>query len=75
MLATVPAADNAKVQKIKYSVFIYSEAETHPMYAIYKQTRKLCVLQYQDMDVTFSFSLHLFAYMLQRVALQLRVIW
>ena len=43
MLATVAAA---KVQKKKYSVSIYSEAEPHAMYAIYKQTRKLCVLQY-----------------------------
>ena len=29
----------------KYSVFIHSEAEPHTMYAIYKQTRTLCVLQ------------------------------
>ena len=28
---------------IKYSVFIYCEAEPHAMYAIYKQTRTLCV--------------------------------
>ena len=27
----------------KYSVFIYSEAEPHAMYAIYKQTLTLCV--------------------------------
>ena len=46
MFATVAAADSAKVKKKKYSVFIYSEAEPHTMYAIYKQTRKLCVLQY-----------------------------
>ena len=46
MLATEAAADSAKVQKKKYSVFIYSKAEPHAMYAIYKQTRKLCVLQY-----------------------------
>ena len=46
MLATVAAADSAKVQKKKYSVFIYSEAEPHAMYVIYKQTRTLCVLQY-----------------------------
>ena len=45
MSATVAAADSAKVQK-KYSVFIYSEAEQHAMYAIYKHTRTLCVLQY-----------------------------
>ena len=30
----------------KYSVFIYSEAEPHAMYAIYKQMHTLCVLQY-----------------------------
>ena len=30
----------------KYSVFIYSVTEPHAMYAIYKQTRTLCVLQY-----------------------------
>ena len=46
MLATVAAANIMKVQIKKYSVFIYSEAEPHAMYAIYKQTRKLCVLQY-----------------------------
>ena len=45
MLATVAAADSAKVQ-YQYSVFMYSEAEPHAMYAIYKQTRTLCVLQY-----------------------------
>ena len=48
MLATVAAADSAKVVEStekKYSFFIYSEAEPHAMYAIYKQTRKLCVLQ------------------------------
>ena len=36
MLAMVAAADSAKVQKKKYSVFIYSKAEPHAMYAIYK---------------------------------------
>ena len=46
MLATVAAADSASTVKKKYSVFIYSEAEPYAMYAIYKQTRKLCVLQY-----------------------------
>ena len=46
MLATVAAADSTKVQKKKYSIFIHSEAEPHAMYAIYKPTRKLCVLQY-----------------------------
>ena len=55
MLAKVAVADSAKVHKKKYSVFIYSEAEPHAMYAKYLQTRKLCVLQYQDMDVTFSY--------------------
>ena len=44
MLVTVAAAGSAKVQKKKYSVFIYSEAEPHAMYAIYKQTHTLCVL-------------------------------
>ena len=48
MLATVAAANIKKVQIKKYSVFIYSEAESHAMYAIYKQTRKLCVLQYYN---------------------------
>ena len=48
MLATVAAANIKKVQIEKYRVFIYSEAEPHAMYAIYKQTRKLCVLQYAN---------------------------
>ena len=51
MLATVAAADSVKVQKKKYSVFIYSEAEPHAMYATYKQTRTLCVLQYLIVDI------------------------
>ena len=46
MLATVAAADSASTVRKKYSVFIYSEAEPHAMYAIYKQTLTLCVLQY-----------------------------
>ena len=46
MLATVAAANIKKVQIKKNKVFIYSEAEPHAMYAIYKQTRTLCVLQY-----------------------------
>ena len=46
MLATVAATDSASTVIRKYSVFIYSEAEPHAMYAIYKQTRTLCVLQY-----------------------------
>ena len=46
MLATAAAADSASTVRKKYSVFIYSEAEPHAMYAIYKQTLTLCVLQY-----------------------------
>ena len=46
MLATVVAADSASTVIKKYSVFIYSEAEPHAMYAIYKHTRKFHVLQY-----------------------------
>ena len=46
MLATVATADSASTVREKYSVFIYSEAEPHAMYAIHKQTRKLCVRQY-----------------------------
>ena len=49
MLATVAAADSVKRQNKKYSVFIYGEAK-------YKQTRKLCVLQYLDFRVLNSFS-------------------
>ena len=45
MLATVAAADSTSAIK-KYSVFIYSEAEPHAMYAIYNQMLTLCVLQY-----------------------------
>ena len=45
MLATVAAADSAKVQKKKVQRFyIYSEAEPHAIYTVYKQTRTLCVL-------------------------------
>ena len=47
MIATVAAADSASTVRKKYSVFIYSEAEPHAMYAIYKQMLTLCVLQYQ----------------------------
>ena len=47
MLATVATADSASTEKKKYSIFIYSEVEPHAMYAIYKQTRTLCVLQYE----------------------------
>ena len=46
MLATVAAVDSASTVRKKYSVFIYSEGEPHAMYAIYKQTLTLCVLQY-----------------------------
>ena len=46
MFATVAAADSASSVRKKYSVVIYSEAEPHAMYAIYKQTLTLCVLQY-----------------------------
>ena len=46
MLATVAATDSDSTVRKKYGVFIYSEAEAHAMCAIYKQTRKLCVLQY-----------------------------
>ena len=45
-LAMVAAADSASTVRKKYSVFIYSEAEPHAMYAIYKQTLTLCVLRY-----------------------------
>ena len=46
MLSMVAAADSASTVRKKYSVYIYSEAEPHAMYAIYKQTLTLCVLQY-----------------------------
>ena len=46
MLATIAAADSASTVIKKYSVFIYSEAEPHAKYAIYKHTRKFRVLQY-----------------------------
>ena len=46
MLATTVAADSASTVRKKYSVFIYSEAESHAMCTIYKQTSTLCVLQY-----------------------------
>ena len=46
MLATVAAADSASTVRKKYSISIYSEAEPHAMYALYKLTRTLCVLQY-----------------------------
>ena len=40
------AADSASTVIKKYSLFIYSEAEPHAKYAIYKHTRKFRVLQY-----------------------------
>ena len=43
MLATVDAADSASTVIKKYSVFIYSEAEPHAMYAIYINRRVHCV--------------------------------
>ena len=46
MLAKIAAADSASTVIKKYSVFIYSEAEPHAKYAIYKHTRKFRVLQY-----------------------------
>ena len=46
MLATVAAADRASTVRKKYSVFMYSEAEPYAMFALYKQTSTLCVLQY-----------------------------
>ena len=45
MLATVAAADSAKVQK-KSIAFLCIAKRSHAMYAIFKQTRILCVLQY-----------------------------
>ena len=38
MLMTIAAADSASTVRKKYSIFIYSKAEPHAMYAIYKQT-------------------------------------
>ena len=48
MLAKIAAADSARTVIKKYSVFIYSEAEPHAKYAIYKHTRKFRVLQYSN---------------------------
>ena len=56
MLATIAAADSASTVIKKYSIFIYSEAEPHAKYAIYKHTRKFRVLQYASMvNVTVLF--------------------
>ena len=52
MLATVATADIASTARNKYSVFIYSKAEPHAMYAIYKHTLTLCVLQYNTHALT-----------------------
>ena len=43
MIATVATANSASTVRKKYSVFIYSEAEPHAMYAIYKQTLTYCI--------------------------------
>ena len=48
----VAAADSASTVRKKYSVFIYSEAEAHAMYAIYK--RENCVF-YSRQCQTFLF--------------------
>ena len=50
MLATVAAADSASTVRKKYRVFLNSEAEPYAMYAIYKQTLTLCVLQFLYYD-------------------------
>ena len=57
MLAMVAAADSASTVRKKYSLFIYSEAEPHAMYALYKQTLTLCVLQYLVISSNGAFSL------------------
>ena len=49
MLAPVADADRPNTVRKKYSVSLYSEAEPHAMYAMYKQTRTLSVLQYRDL--------------------------
>ena len=47
MLAMAAAAGSASTVRKTYSVSIYSKAEPNAMYAIYKQTRTLCVfIQY-----------------------------
>ena len=51
LLGVVGAADSASTVRKKYSIFIYSEAEPHAMYAIYKQMQTLCVLQYVDIPI------------------------
>ena len=55
MLATVAAAVSASTVRKKYSAFIYSEAEPHAIYAIYKQTGTLCVLQYLSSKGSWNF--------------------
>ena len=56
MLATVAAAESASTVRKKYSVFIYSEAEPHAMYAIYKQTHIVC----STVLLTFNSPTHFF---------------
>ena len=47
MLATVAAADSAKVQKKNTAFLFIAKRKPHAiMCALYKQTRKFCVLQY-----------------------------
>ena len=46
-----------RIIRKKYSVFIYSEAEPHAMYAIHKETCTLCVLQYGFVLAIFCFAL------------------
>ena len=45
MLATVAAADSAKVQK-KSTAFLYIAKRNHTLCTLYVNTRTLCVLQY-----------------------------
>ena len=43
MLAKVAVADSARTVRKKYSIFIYSEAEPHAMYAVYINRCVHCV--------------------------------
>ena len=52
---TVAAADSPSTVRKKYSVLYIAEAEPHAMYAIYKQTRTVCVLQYMMHGFLFKF--------------------
>ena len=47
-------ANSTSTVRKKYSVFVYSEAEPHALYAIYIQMRTLCVLQYIFLVSIFS---------------------